>query len=366
MAALRLEALSKTFPGGVQALGDFSLEVAEGELVAIVGPSGCGKSTLLRIIAGLEEQTSGSVCLGDRPLDRLPPRRRDVAIVFQSYTLLPHLTVAGNLGFGLKLRGTPRAECAARVQDMAKTLGIVELLRRFPEEISGGERQRVALGRAILRRPQVFLFDEPLSSLDAQMRLQLRVEIQRLHQHQSAPMLFVTHDQSEALTLGDRVVVLHQGRMRQIAPPDRLYARPADTVVAAFIGAPGMNLFPGRLEAENGTLRFQSPALAFTPTPEQVSRLGGRRAIIAGLRPEHVRPADDVRALRGEVTATERQAGQVCLYLKNGATAFAVKFPGPHFAPRVGATLGFDFHTSDAFFFEAETGRLLLAGSDPA
>ncbi len=268
MARLSLENISKTFPGGVQALRSFSLEIAEGELVAIVGPSGCGKSTLLRIIAGLEEQSAGNVRLDDRVLNGLPPRDRDIAMVFQNYTLMPHLTVLENLEFGLKLRGEPRGERGSKAREAADLLGISELLKRYPAEISGGERQRVALGRAILRRPRVFLFDEPLSSLDAQMRLQLRIEIQRLHQRLGTPMLFVTHDQNEALTLGDRVVVLHQGTVQQCAAPEELYLRPANTFVASFIGSPGMNLFPGRIEMNFGDtprFYFSRPGIRLVP-----------------------------------------------------------------------------------------------------
>jgi ABC-type sugar transport system ATPase subunit len=378
MTALKIENLSKDYGGSGKgsrrssesgplaasaALRDFSLEVADGELVAIVGPSGCGKSTLLRTVAGLEEETSGTMRLGDRVLNGLAPKDRDVALMFQSYTLLPHLTVLENLAFGLKLRGTPRAERETQARETAALLGIENLLARLPAEISGGERQRVALGRSILRKPRAFLFDEPLSSLDAQMRLQLRVEIQRLHRRMRVPMLFVTHDQNEALTLGDRVVVLNHGVIQQVSPPEELYRRPANAFVASFIGAPGMNLFAGRIEEEAGRssdgkgLRFVSPALSFDIPRDRETGLRGRGEVSAGVRPEHLRPSDvsaadvDTREglLRGEVTASERQAGQTTLYLQRAGVTFAVRVTGE--AP--GGT-SWTFDPADLFFFGAD------------
>jgi multiple sugar transport system ATP-binding protein len=362
MTALKIENLSKDYGGsaGAAALRDFSLEVADGELVAIVGPSGCGKSTLLRAIAGLEEETSGTVRLGGRVLNGRAPKDRDVALMFQSYTLLPHLTVAENLAFGLKLRGIPRAAREAQARETARLLGIENLLARLPAEISGGERQRVALGRAILRRPQAFLFDEPLSSLDAQMRLQLRVEIQRLHQRVQVPMLFVTHDQSEALTLGDRVVVLNRGVIQQIAPPDELYRRPANAFTASFIGTPGMNLFAGRVEDHGGGARFVSPALSFDLTPEQGARVARASAeITAGIRPEHLRRAGadgpPGGMLRGIVTAVERQAGQATLYLQDGTASFAAR-AGGDFSARPGDATHWAFDPADACLFGGPHG----------
>jgi multiple sugar transport system ATP-binding protein len=362
MAALTIENLGKRYEKtGPWALRGFSLEIADGELVAIVGPSGCGKSTLLRMIAGLEEETAGTIRLGEgssaRVLNGLAPRERDLALMFQSYTLLPHLTVAENMGFGLKLRGVPKAERMKRVEETAGLLGVTSLLGRLPSEISGGERQRAALGRAVLRDPAAFLFDEPLSSLDALMRLQLRVEIQRLHRRTRVPMLFVTHDQSEALTLGDRVAVLNAGVLQQVAPPEELYARPANAFVASFIGAPGMNLFPGRVERDGAGARFVSPALSFALTADQATRLGGHAEATAGVRPERMRRADG-GPLRGEVTAVERQAGQATLYLQHGETSFAAK-AGTDFSARPGDATAWTFDPDDVFFFAgAEGGRV--------
>jgi multiple sugar transport system ATP-binding protein len=370
MAALILENLGKRYgrekDGGAWALRDFSLEIRDGELVAIVGPSGCGKSTLLRMLAGLEEESTGTIRLGGRVLNGLAPKNRDLALMFQSYTLLPHLTIAENLAFGLKLRGEGKTARLEKAREAARLLGIEPLLQRLPSEISGGERQRAALGRAILRSPSAFLFDEPLSSLDAQMRLQLRVEIQRLHQRMRVPMLFVTHDQSEALTLGDRVVVLNRGVIQQVAPPEELYRRPANAFTASFIGAPGMNLFPGRLErgGDEDKPRFVSPALSFDLTPELAARARGLDEVTVGLRPEHLRRAEATAnptcALRGEVTAVERQAGQATLYLQHGGTSFAAK-AGEDFSARPGDITGWSFDAAHLFLFAGPDGKRLDA-----
>ena len=364
MAALRIEQLGKRYGSeGRFALRDFSLTVEDGELVAIVGPSGCGKSTLLRMVAGLEEESTGTVHIGARALNGLPARERDVALMFQSYTLLPHLTVEDNLAFGLKLRGVPRAERQRRAREAADMLGLAQLLKRLPSELSGGERQRVALGRAVLRSPAAFLFDEPLSSLDALMRLQLRVEIQRLHQRVRVPMLFVTHDQSEALTLGDRVVVLEAGRIRQVATPDELYRRPANAFTASFIGTPGMNLFQGVAEA--GVFRASSLEASMPHTV--ADRAHGREALTLGVRPEHLRPAApdassaqaDAPSLEGEVTAVERQAGQLTLYLRHGATAFAARLGDTALpaTPRAGDRMAWTFAWDDVHLFAGPDGE---------
>lgn len=360
MAAFSIRNLEKRYPGAaVPALRDFSLEIGDGELVAIVGPSGCGKSTLLRMLAGLEAETAGEIRLGERVLTGLPPKDRDLALMFQSYTLLPHLSVEENLAFGLKLRGESRPARLEKARAVARTLGIEPLLRRLPSEISGGERQRAALGRAILRSPAAFLFDEPLSSLDAQMRLQLRVEIQRLHQRIRVPMLFVTHDQGEALTLGDRVVVLDRGVMQQVAAPEELYRRPANAFVASFIGAPGMNLFKGRVEGgASDTARFVSPALSFDLTPAQSAAVRGAgatrapdAALTVGLRPEHLqRTGAEGARLRGEVTAVERQAGQATLYVQAGEVAFAAR-AGEDFSARPGDLSDWTFDPGMASLF---------------
>jgi ABC-type sugar transport system ATPase subunit len=243
MARVGIEQLGKDH-GATRVLSDLSLEVAEGELLVLVGPSGCGKSTLLRCIAGLEEPSRGRIILDGRDVTQVSPRGRDIAMVFQSYALYPHLSVRENLAFGLKMRKAPRAEIDARVGEAAQMLGLEQLLERRPAQLSGGQRQRVAMGRAVVRRPKVFLFDEPLSNLDASLRGQMRVELMRLHQRLSATMIYVTHDQVEAMTLADRIAVLDKGGLKQVGPPGELYERPANLFVARFIGTPEMNVLP--------------------------------------------------------------------------------------------------------------------------
>ncbi len=262
MATVDLRHVSKTYPGGGRpAVEDFSLSVKDGEFIVLVGPSGCGKSTTLRMVAGLETPDSGAIEIGGRDVVALPPKDRDIAMVFQNYALYPHMTVRENLSFALKLRGMAKAEIARRVERTAAALGLEPYLSRLPKALSGGQRQRVALGRAIVREPAVFLFDEPLSNLDAKMRVDMRAEIIRLHNRLGATMIYVTHDQTEAMTMGERIVVMSEGRVRQIAPPMELYSRPADTFVAGFIGTPPMNVFPP------GIL---SPACAVGVRPEDL------------------------------------------------------------------------------------------------
>src|SRR5687767_13575663 len=238
MAQIELENVSKVFPGDVVALDDVSLRIEDGEFIALVGPSGCGKSTLLRSLAGLEEVTSGTISIDGRDVTDLAPRQRDVAMVFQSYALYPHMTVRQNLGYGLKVRRTPKADATRRVEEVADLLGLSELLERRPSALSGGQRQRVAMGRAIVREPKAFLMDEPLSNLDAKLRVQMRAEIAALQKQLGVTTLYVTHDQVEAMTMGDRVAVMKNGRLQQCAPPQELYDGPANVFVAGFIGSP--------------------------------------------------------------------------------------------------------------------------------
>ena len=248
MARVLLKNLEKTFAGGVRAVTGVNLEIGDGELVVLVGPSGCGKSTTLRMIAGLEEASAGEIYIGDRLVNNVAPGERDIAMVFQNYALYPHMTVRQNLAFGLKMRRTPKAQIRQRVAETADILNIGDLLDRRPRQLSGGQRQRVAVGRAIVRHPQVFLFDEPLSNLDAQLRGEMRTEIASLHNRLGTTMIFVTHDQVEAMTLGQRIVIMHQGVVQQVDTPLNLYNRPANCFVAGFIGSPAMNLLPGRLQ----------------------------------------------------------------------------------------------------------------------
>ena len=245
MAEVSLKGVSKVYGRGeTAAVAGFDLDIRDGEFLVLVGPSGCGKSTTLRMVAGLETPTSGTIRIGSRDVTKLPPKDRDIAMVFQNYALYPHMTVRENLSFALKLRGTPKDEISRRVTSAADALGLAPYMERLPKALSGGQRQRVALGRAIVREPAVFLFDEPLSNLDAKMRVEMRAEIIRLHNRLGATMIYVTHDQTEAMTMGERIVVMAEGRIQQVAPPMELYERPANRFVAGFIGTPPMNLFP--------------------------------------------------------------------------------------------------------------------------
>ena len=250
MAQVKIEHVDKVYPGNVKAVDDVSLEIKDGEFVALVGPSGCGKSTTLRMVAGLEEISQGTITIGGQVVNDVPPKDRDIAMVFQNYALYPHMTVRENMAFGLKLRKFPKDEIARRVDEAAKILGIGDLLDRRPKALSGGQRQRVAVGRAIVRKPAVFLFDEPLSNLDAKMRIQMRVEISRLHAQLGATMLYVTHDQVEAMTMGQRIVVMKEGVVQQVDDPIALYDRPVNRFVAGFIGTPPMNFIEGTIQKE--------------------------------------------------------------------------------------------------------------------
>ena len=364
--SLTINGLSKSFPGGVRALDGFTLEVGAKEFVTVVGPSGCGKSTLLRLIAGLDDPDSGSVALDGKSLDGLPPRERDMAIMFQNYALFPHMTVGQNMGFGLKLRGTPRAETETRVGEAAKLLGIEGLLGRYPGEMCGGQRLRAALGRAILRRPKVFLFDEPLSNLDAKMRAQLRVEIARLHQSLDSAMIFVTHDQVEAMTLGDRVVVLKDGVVQQCADPETLYREPANAFTAAFIGSPGMNLFAGAFGEAAGAPAFIHPLFTWALPPELRQRMApwAGKPVLFGIRPEDIGSAEARRvsgpSLKARIGVVERLGGQVGLYLEGeGGMAFAAR-PDDTTGCHTGQTVELPCCAAKGRFFDTETGAALF------
>jgi multiple sugar transport system ATP-binding protein len=281
MAAITLEHVTKAFVGGVVAVDDVSLMVADGEFIVLVGPSGCGKSTLLRMIAGLEEITEGTITIGDRDVTGLAPPDRDIAMVFQNYALYPHMSVRENLGFGLSVRHTPRAEIRRRVQDVATLLGLEQLLDRKPAHLSGGQRQRVAMGRAIIREPVAFLMDEPLSNLDAKLRVGMRASLAQLHARLSVTSIYVTHDQTEAMTLGQRVAVMRDGRIVQVDVPQRLYSSPRNLFVAAFIGSPSMNLVDASVEGDTVAFgQFRVPLAERRRPPQGVGR------VVLGIRPE--------------------------------------------------------------------------------
>jgi multiple sugar transport system ATP-binding protein len=281
MPAIRLEGLTKTYKHGPRAVDDVSLEIGDGEFMVLVGPSGCGKSTLMKMIAGIEEVSDGRIFIGERDVTHLDPRKRDTAMVFQSYALYPHLTVRGNLGFGLKLRSVPKDQIARRVGEVAEILGLEELLDRKPGELSGGQRQRVAMGRAIAREPAAFLMDEPLSNLDAKLRVSMRAQLNRLHERLGVTTVYVTHDQVEAMTLGDRVAVLRGGVLQQCDTPETLFRSPVNLFVAAFIGSPAMNLVDATVE--HGEVRFAAWRLPLPP--QSPLRRAGTQRIVLGIRP---------------------------------------------------------------------------------
>src|ERR1700732_3503781 len=286
MASVEIRDVRKAF-GATEVIHGVNVMIEDGAFVVLVGPSGCGKSTLLRMIAGLENITGGQIKIGDRVVNDLPPKARDVAMVFQNYALYPHMTVAANMGFSLRLRHAPQEEIDARVKRAAAILGLEPLLERFPRQLSGGQRQRVAMGRAIVRDPQVFLFDEPLSNLDAKLRVQMRTEIKELHQRLKTTTVYVTHDQIEAMTMADRIVVMHQGLVEQIGAPLDLYDRPDNLFVAGFIGSPAMNFLKGALKV-NGKAEFQGPEGVSLPVMAAAAPAGSDgRPVVYGVRPEH-------------------------------------------------------------------------------
>src|SRR5690349_2295157 len=289
MASVAIRDVRKAF-GATEVIHGVDVLIDDGEFVVLVGPSGCGKSTLLRMIAGLENITSGEIHIGDRVVNRVPPKERDIAMVFQNYALYPHMTVAANMGFSLILRGAAKGEIEQRVNGAADILGLRSLLNRYPRQLSGGQRQRVAMGRAIVRDPQVFLFDEPLSNLDAKLRVAMRTEIKELHQRLKTTTIYVTHDQIEAMTLADRIVVMHDGLVEQVGAPLDLYDRPQNLFVAGFIGSPAMNFLNGTIRS-NGAAQFEGPGGLQVPLAAPASWAG--RAVIFGIRPEHFALAGD-------------------------------------------------------------------------
>ncbi len=337
MAAVVISHLGKTFPGGIRAVDDLCLEVGDHELLALMGPSGCGKSTTLRLLAGLEQPTTGRIDIAGRPAEHLPPRARDVAMVFQQGALYPHLSVRGNLGFGLKLRRTPEREIGPRVAEAAAALGIAALLDRRPGELSYGQQQRVALGRAIVRRPRLFLLDEPLSSLDAALRRQLRHEIRRLHQQLGVPMIHVTHDAGEAMALGQRIAILCDGRLQQVADPQTLYDRPANRFVASCLGSPAMNFLDGRMEQADGRPVLVLSGDVKIPIPDRCRAMiepYAGKPVTLGVRPEHVRLTSVLSTensvlstqypvvIPATIEAVERLGAESHVYLKTGDQTF--------------------------------------------
>ncbi len=365
MAKVTLDRLRKVYPNGFVGVADASFEVADGELLVLVGPSGCGKSTLLRMIAGLEAISSGELRIGDRVVNAVPPKDRDIAMVFQSYALYPHMTVAENLGFALKLRGASRAQIAERVQEAAKILELDALLERKPAVLSGGQRQRVALGRALVRQPKVFLLDEPLSNLDAQLRTGMRVEIARLHRQLGATMIYVTHDQIEAMTLGQRIVVLKDGHIQQIDTPMALYAKPANLFVATFLGSPAMNILRGRLVRDDGlALRLDDGSrVGLASAAADVAPAWLDRDVAVGVRPEHLLPAmaGETASFAPEIELLEPLGNEVFVNLRCGAQALVARCQ-PQVLPAAGSPLPLTIAAGSLHFFDAESGVRLDAG----
>ncbi|MGC6389222.1 sn-glycerol-3-phosphate import ATP-binding protein UgpC [Ewingella sp. S1.OA.A_B6] len=290
MANLKLQAVTKSYDGKNQIIQSIDLDVADGEFIVMVGPSGCGKSTLLRMVAGLERTTSGDIYINDQRVTEMEPKDRGIAMVFQNYALYPHMSVFDNMAYGLKIRGFGKAQILARVEEAARILELGPLLKRKPRELSGGQRQRVAMGRAIVREPAVFLFDEPLSNLDAKLRVQMRLELQQLHRRLRTTSLYVTHDQVEAMTLAERVIVMNKGVAEQIGTPSEVYRRPATLFVASFIGSPAMNLLPGQLASDGTSLVMEGGFELPLPMPRP--EWGGRELTV-GIRPEHIQLSDD-------------------------------------------------------------------------
>ena len=365
MAEVVLDNVCKRYDSGALAVDRFSLVIADREFLVLVGPSGCGKSTTLRMVAGLEDITSGTVSIGGRCVNAVPPKDRDIAMVFQNYALYPHMTVFENMAFGLRLRRVHPREIAERVKEAADILGLGELMQRLPKQLSGGQRQRVAVGRAIVRKPKVFLFDEPLSNLDAKMRVEMRSEINRLHRRLGATMVYVTHDQVEAMTMGDRIVVMERGTIQQAAPPLAVYQRPANLFVAGFIGTPPMNFLKGRIVLDQGACHFKH-ALGRIVVPERCACSVGpflEREVVLGFRPEAVGAEHDETAgcaiIQGTVDVVEPMGAEtfVQIVLEDGTRVVARVSPERLFLP--GAIVALPVSLEHALFFDAVTGNAI-------
>ena len=358
MASVTLRRLTKTFDrDGKPALHDLTLEVRDGEFLVLLGPSGCGKTTALRCIAGLEEPSAGEIRIGEREVTHLAPADRDVAMVFQNHALYPHLTVRANVAFGLEVRRVPKPDIARRVQETAERLGIAELLERRPAQLSGGQRQRVALGRAIVRNPQVFLFDEPLSNLDATLRSEMRAELLQLHRALGATMIYVTHDQAEAMTMGERIAVLHEGRLRQLGTPAEIYGMPADAFVARFTGNPGMNVLRGQgrasSEGERGAGVVDCGSLS---VPVALEHYEGE--IQLGVRPEHVSLCAVGQGVgNAAVRVVESLGAETLVHVDAGGQTLVAKLPGM-VELHVGATVGVNLDRRRLHLFDGAGERL--------
>ena len=367
MAQVSLKNVSKVFSGNVTAVNDVSMGVENKEFVVLVGPSGCGKSTTLRMIAGLEDITEGDIYIGDKLVNDVPPKDRNIAMVFQNYALYPHMTVYENMAFALKLRRYPKHEIDTRVKDAAEILGISKHLNKRPKALSGGERQRVAVGRAIVRKPQVFLFDEPLSNLDAKLRVQMRTEINKLHTRLQTTMIYVTHDQVEAMTMGNRIAVMKDGTIHQIADPGTLYNKPVNKFVAGFIGSPPMNFMSGMIIKKDGKLYFNEGNFAVNIPDEMKERLFSfiDKEITFGIRPEDiydklfVQYASPENTINANCEVVEHMGAEVYLYLNTGKHTFIARVGG-HDKPAVNQEMELVFDVSKAHFFDSKTEKIIV------
>ena len=366
MAQVTLRNLVKQFSEDVIAVNRVNLDIHDKEFIVLVGPSGCGKTTTLRMVAGLEEISSGDVYIGDRLVNDVPPKDRNIAMVFQNYALYPHMTVYKNMAFSLKLRRTSKDEIDRRVKNAAEILGITDLLDRKPKQLSGGQRQRVAVGRAIVRQPEVFLFDEPLSNLDAKLRVNMRAELIKLHDQLDATMIYVTHDQVEAMTMGDRIVVMRNGFIQQVGPPMEVYNQPQNQFVAGFIGSPPMNFFDAKLVSENGNV-FVDIRGAHLPLPPEKAKsveTSINKAVVFGIRPEDVVPATEQKyaylaPLRTTVEVLEPLGPEIIMELSFQGHAFTARMD-PHMRTKMHETLDVCFNMDRVHLFDAQTEQTLL------
>ena len=389
MASISLQQVTKVYPNGFEAVRELDLEIADGELMVVVGPSGCGKTTVLRMIAGLEQVTSGTVRVGERIVNDVSPRDRDIAMIFQSYALYPQMNVAQNIGFALRMKNLPKREIEERVNEAARVLGITEVLRRRPGQLSGGQRQRVAMGRAIVREPSAFLMDEPLSNLDAKLRVQMRAEVSRVQKRIGVATLYVTHDQTEAMTLGHRVAVLRSGALQQCDTPQVLYDRPANMFVAGFIGSPAMNLLEATLAADSGSLSVGTQRIALTDgVLHEHPGLGRYRgqAIVLGIRPEDLPAAREDNSgpvLHGDVELVEALGSELLVHFRTDARVVRAEGPEetgedhaqgreldasdtcvarvePRHAVRVGERIAFTITAERLEFFDPDNGAAIV------
>ncbi len=362
MAQVSLNNITKIFPPDIVAVDKVTLGIENKEFMVLLGPSGCGKSTTLRIIAGLEETTQGDIYIADKKVNDISAKDRDIAMVFQNYALYPHMTVFENMAFGLKLRKYPKSEIEKRVREAAEILGLKKLLSRRPKELSGGERQRVAVGRAIVRKPTVFLFDEPLSNLDAKLRVQMRTEIHKLHLRLQTTMIYVTHDQIEAMTMGDRIAIMKNGALQQVGDPLNIYDNPANKFVAGFIGTPPMNFMSGRIIKKDGRLYFDEGKFQVKLTEKKYEQISGYvgKEITFGIRPEDIynklfttlAPSENVVKVSCEVV--EPMGAEVYLHLNTGNHQFIARV-GAHDRPPINQDMDLVFDMSKAHFFNKET-----------